>query len=109
LCTLEDPRHPGFFHNTHAFFLRAITAMPWYADLVRHGAQFIEPDLNVALVTTDGRVLEWWTDIRKTHPEGNITGLPGYNAAQVILADLGIKADWMPPPILEQFARLSTK
>ena len=23
--------------------------------------------------------------------------LPGYNAAQVILADLGITADWMPP------------
>ena len=23
------------------------------------------------------------------HPGGNITGLPGYNAAQVILADLG--------------------
>jgi phytoene dehydrogenase-like protein len=33
LCTLENPRHPGFFHNTHAFFLRAITAMPWYCDL----------------------------------------------------------------------------
>jgi hypothetical protein len=25
-----------------------------------------------------------------SHPGGNITGLPGYNAAQVILADLGI-------------------
>src|SRR3569833_137863 len=30
LSTLEDPRHPGFLHNTHAFFQRAITAMPWY-------------------------------------------------------------------------------
>jgi phytoene dehydrogenase-like protein len=68
LSTLEDPRHPGFFHNTHAFFLRAITAMPWYADLAleRHGAQFIEPKLNVALVTSEGRALEWWTDIGKT-------------------------------------------
>jgi phytoene dehydrogenase-like protein len=39
LSTLEDPRHPGFLHNTHAFFLRAITAMPWYRDLEleRHG------------------------------------------------------------------------
>ena len=27
-----------------------------------------------------------------SHPGGNITGLPGYNAAQVILADLGIDA-----------------
>jgi len=68
LSTIEDPHRPGFFHNTHAFFLRAITAMPWYADLdlARHGAQLIEPELNVALITSDGRALEWWTDIGKT-------------------------------------------
>jgi phytoene dehydrogenase-like protein len=68
LATLEDPRHPGFLHNTHAFFQRAITAMPWYADLAleRHGARYIEPELNVALVTGDNRVLEWWTDIGRT-------------------------------------------
>ena len=42
-----------------------------------------------------------------SHPGGNITGLPGYNAAQVILADLGIKADWMPPPIAERLSALS--
>ena len=68
LSTLEDPRHPGFLHNTHAFFLRAITAMPWYADLAleRHGAHFIEPELNVVLITGDGRALEWWTDIGRT-------------------------------------------
>ena len=68
LSTIEDARHPGFFHNSHAFFLRAITAMPWYADLdlERHGAQLIEPELNVALITSDGRALEWWTDIGKT-------------------------------------------
>src|SRR5262245_7849034 len=66
LSTLESPR--GFLHNTHAFFLRAITAMPWYADLEleRHGARLIEPELNVALITSDGRALEWWTDIEKT-------------------------------------------
>ena len=53
LATLEDPRHPGFLHNTHAFFQRAITTMPWYADLEleRHGAHYIEPELNVALLT----------------------------------------------------------
>src|SRR5215469_15139838 len=63
-----EPRQGGFFHNTHAFFLRAITAMPWYADLdlERRGAQLIEPELNVALITSDGRALEWWTDIGKT-------------------------------------------
>jgi len=68
LSTVEDPRHPGFLHNTHAFFQRAITTMPWYADLEleRHGARYIEPELNVALLTSDGRSLEWWTDIAKT-------------------------------------------
>ena len=68
LSTLEDPRHPGFLHNTHAFFLRAINAMPWFADLglERRGAQMIEPELNVALLTQDGPPLEWWTDITRT-------------------------------------------
>ena len=42
--------------------------MPWYADLdlERHGARYIEPELNVALLTRDGRALEWWTDIDRT-------------------------------------------
>ncbi|MEJ0079201.1 MAG: NAD(P)/FAD-dependent oxidoreductase [Alphaproteobacteria bacterium] len=68
LSTMEDPRHPGFLHNTHAFFQRAITAMPWYADLelARHGAHYIEPELNVALLTRDGGALEWWTDVERT-------------------------------------------
>jgi phytoene dehydrogenase-like protein len=68
LSTLEDPRYPGFLHNTHAFFQRAITMMPWYADLelARHGADFIEPELNVVLLTGDGRALEWWTDVART-------------------------------------------
>jgi phytoene dehydrogenase-like protein len=68
LSTVEDPRYPGFLHNTHAFFQRAITAMPWYADLEleRHGARYVEPELNVALLTHDGRALEWWTDVERT-------------------------------------------
>lgn len=67
-AAMEDPRFPGFLHNTHAFFQRAITAMPWYEDLelVRHGASYIEPELNVALLTSDGRALQWWTDFKKT-------------------------------------------
>ena len=36
------------------------------------------------------------------HPGGNITGLPGYNCAQVLLADLGLRQDWMPAPIAER-------
>lgn len=68
LATVEDPRYPGFLHNTHAFFQRAITAMPWYADLElkRHGATYIEPELNVLLLTKDARSLEWWTDFERT-------------------------------------------
>jgi phytoene dehydrogenase-like protein len=31
-----------------------------------------------------------------SHPGGNITGLPGYNCAQVILGDLGLPAPWAP-------------
>ena len=64
----EDRRHPGFLHNTHSFFHPAITTMPWYTDLAldRHGVEYIQPELNVALLTSDGRALEWWTDLEKT-------------------------------------------
>jgi hypothetical protein len=41
-----------------------------------------------------------------SHPGGNIAGLPAYNAAQVILADLGITAGWTPPPIAARPAGL---
>ena len=39
-------------------------------------------------------------------PGGNITGLPGYNVAQVVLADLGLPAPWAPLPLVERFATL---
>src|SRR5262249_39294569 len=66
LSTIEDPR--GFLHNTHAFFLRPATAMPWYADLEleRHGAHLIEPELNVALITRDRPPLHSSTHIHPT-------------------------------------------
>jgi phytoene dehydrogenase-like protein len=68
LTTEENPRHPGFLHNTHSFFHRAVTAMPWYRDLEleRHGARYVEPELNVALILPDGRALAWWTDLDRT-------------------------------------------
>jgi phytoene dehydrogenase-like protein len=68
LATVEDPRYPGFLHNTHSFYHRAITHMPWYRDLdmVGHGARYIEPELNVALIREEGEALEWWTDFDKT-------------------------------------------
>jgi phytoene dehydrogenase-like protein len=68
LATAEHPPGSGFLHNPHAFFQRAVTAMPWYGDLdlERFGATYIEPELNVALLTRDGGALEWWTDIDRT-------------------------------------------
>jgi phytoene dehydrogenase-like protein len=68
LATEENSRLPGFLHNTHSFFHRAVTAMPWYRDLEleRHGARYFEPELNVALILSDGRALEWWTDLERT-------------------------------------------
>jgi phytoene dehydrogenase-like protein len=68
LATDANPRLPGFLHNTHSFFHRALTAMPWYRDLelARHGARYLEPELNVVLVLRDGRALEWWTDPERT-------------------------------------------
>ena len=69
LATLDNPVLPGFRHNTHSFFHRALTAMPWYQDLEleRHGARYIEPELNVAMLLRDGRSLQWWTDFERTY------------------------------------------
>ena len=68
LSTEEDPRHPGFLHNTHSFFHRALNRMPWYRDLEleKRGAVYLEPELNVALILRSGEALEWWTDFEKT-------------------------------------------
>lgn len=68
LTTEVNARHPGFLHNTHSFFHRALTAQPWYRDLEleRRGARYVEPELNVALILPDGRALEWWTDLDRT-------------------------------------------
>lgn len=68
LSTVENPRHPGFLHNTHSFYHRAITHMPWYRDLdlERHGAHYLEPDLNVALLLESGDALEWWVNFERT-------------------------------------------
>jgi len=68
LSTIDNPRLPGFRHNPHSFFHRALTAMPWYRDLEleRHGVRYVEPKLNVAMILRDGRALEWWTDLDRT-------------------------------------------
>lgn len=68
LATIELPTDSGFLHNPHSFYHRGLTHLPWYRDLnLRNlGAQYIEPELNVALITQDGRVLEWWTNFERT-------------------------------------------
>ncbi len=68
LSTVEDPRHPGFLHNTHSFYHRGINQMPWYRDLnlEQRGARYLEPDLNVCLLLRNGDALEWWTDFEQT-------------------------------------------
>ena len=68
LMTIDNPCLPGFRHNPHSFFHRALTAMPWYRDLEleRHGIRYLEPKLNVAMILRDGRALEWWTDLDRT-------------------------------------------
>ena len=68
LTTIENPRRPGFRHDTHSVFHRALNTMPWYRDLEleRRGAEYIEPELNVAMLLSDGRALEWWTDLDRT-------------------------------------------
>ena len=68
LTTVEDPRQPGFLHNTHSFYHRAIDQMPWYRDLEleRRGADYLEPELNVALLLENGEALVWWTDFERT-------------------------------------------
>ena len=67
LATIEDPRYPGFLHNTHSFYHRALNQMPWYRDLEleRRGAVYLEPELNVALLQNNA-ALEWWTDFERT-------------------------------------------
>ncbi len=68
LSTIEYPARSRFFHNTHSFYHRAANQLPWYRDLhlARRGAEYIEPELNVALILKEGRALEWWTDFEKT-------------------------------------------
>ena len=68
LRTEEWPVGSGFLHNTHSFYHRGVTRMPWYAELEleRHGAHYLEPDLNVAMLLPDGRSLTWWTDFERT-------------------------------------------
>lgn len=68
LATREYPAGTGFLHNIHSFFHRGLDRMPWYQqlELEKWGARYVEPELNVALLTSDERSLQWWTTFEKT-------------------------------------------
>ena len=69
LRTEQLPEGSGFHHNTHSFYHRALTRMPWYRELelAQHGARYIEPELNVCLLPQrGGEALEWWVDFDRT-------------------------------------------
>ena len=65
---MEDPRWPGYRHNIHSFFHRALDQMPWYRELEleRRGAEYLEPELNVALLLKSGDALCWWSEFERT-------------------------------------------
>ncbi len=96
LATVEYPPGSGFKHNTHSFFHRGITAMPWYRelDIERYGVRYIEPELNVAMILPENRVLEWWTDFEKTFA----------SFAEISSHDAGCLREWTERfrPIVEQ-------
>jgi phytoene dehydrogenase-like protein len=68
LATVEYPAGSGFLHNTHSFYHRGLQGLPWYHDLQlqEHGAHYLEPELNVALITPSGQTLQWWNHFEKT-------------------------------------------
>jgi phytoene dehydrogenase-like protein len=68
LSTLEDNAHPGFHHNIHAVFLRAISATPWYRDLdlEQSGLRLLEPEVSLALHLGDGRCFTVHRDAEAT-------------------------------------------
>ena len=68
LETVSFPDGSEFLHNTHSFYHRGVTHLPWYHDLdLRHyGAEYVEPELNVAQLCRDGGSLQWWTDFDRT-------------------------------------------
>lgn len=68
LRTMANPELPGFTHHSHSFFHRGITRMPWFRDLEleQESVQYLQPDLNVAMLMADDKALEWWTDSERT-------------------------------------------
>ncbi len=68
LATVAFPPGTRFLHNTHSFYHRGLTTLPWYRDLDLRslGAVYLQPDLNVAMLCRDGRSLQWWSRFERT-------------------------------------------
>ena len=86
LATIEYPDHSGYFHNVHSFFHRGVTQLPWFQELElhRHGASYIQPPANAALVTRSGQALIWHDDFDKTFE----------SVSQFSLRDADVLARW---------------
>ncbi|MCZ6877591.1 MAG: NAD(P)/FAD-dependent oxidoreductase [Acidobacteria bacterium] len=57
--TFPSPFHPGFVHEYHSQFHRAIPSLPWYKDLDldNYGLEYIYPPVNNGMPLSDGRNL----------------------------------------------------
>jgi len=116
LRTEQWPTDSGFLHNTHSFYHRALTHQPWYKDLElnRHGARYIEPDLNVAMLLPDHGVLEWWSDFDRTVASFARLSPPDADTLQCwrdvflpIVRDILVPESQAPPlPVAERRRRL---
>ncbi len=67
LCT-EELTTPGFKHNLHSYYHVLVDHMPAYKELKlkEYGAEYICPEVQTGLVTSDGKTLTIHTDIEKT-------------------------------------------
>jgi phytoene dehydrogenase-like protein len=76
LSTVPFPPGSDFLHNVHSFYHRGLTSLPWYRDLdlLRLGATYLQPELNVAMLCRDGRSLQWWSDFDRT-----VTSFAGFS------------------------------
>ena len=101
LSTLEDAR--GFLHNTHAFILRAVTAMPWYADLEREiaraGEKVLAYHVNDWLVPTSDLLLDRGMmgdgviDLRAIRARVEAAGYRGHCEVEILSANNWWKRD----------------
>ncbi len=93
-------------------------------DIERHDRNMYEGDWMVGEYSGDqaleNRPFPGWSQYRtpvsglylcgsSCHPGGNITGAPGYNAAQTIARDLGLKLWWEPLDLRRQLREMNER